>query len=572
MFCAVFSSSGHYRTFNVMDDTLLLRRYAENHSEAAFTELVQRHVNLVYFSALRRTQGDTHRAEEIAQHVFTTLARKATSLTSHTALTGWLYTTTQLAAGEFNRAELRRHLREQKAYAMNEDLSLSTSQDDWEQVRPVIDNALRDLETRDRDALLLRFFENRPYAEIGAALKVTENSARMRVDRALDKLRNALARRGITSTTAALTGALNVPASFAAPATLTQQLSTAALAGAATLGTSASLSLLLSTMISAKVTTLTTSAAALIALGVAVHQYQQLGASRTELTALTTRQTHLQALVNDLEWRLAAAREREARTAAENKELAAAKGVSVAANPLAAPKNPVTHDMVEARHAQAREFLRKGQHAEALTEFLWCFDTGMRQVEGYFLPRYGEVLHEIAELGKKYPPALDALRERRDAAEARLKVSGTDMGTGKDINQINHVLGEDARTFALFDSFGEDDPRRVHLVDTSIDRLIAARRYRELAKVMDYSGIPQWWEAMSQYARSPAPNEAAQQQRIRAVIEGGARQIETRAGAGEFVNASDLIERVLILDNSPETVAVIKQHLERAGHPELFKP
>ncbi len=555
-----------------MDDTLLLRRFVADRSEAAFAELVRRHLNLVYFTALRRTHGDAHRAEDVTQRVFTTLARKAPALTGHPALTGWLYTTTQFAAREENRAAWRRQQRETEAHAMNEISANRGREPAWEQVRPLIDDALAQLGPRDREALLLRFFENQPYAAISATLRLSENAARMRVDRALEKLRDALARRGVTSTAVALGGALAAPAAVAVPVGLAEQITNAALTSTAVTAAGASLTFvtLIKIMTSAKIAALTAGMLALVAAGVAVRQHRILAATRTEITALQGAQTHLQKLVDDLEWRLAAAREREANTAAANKELSAAKGLPAAADPLAAPANPVTHDMVEARHAKARELAAAGRSAEALAEFLWCFDTGMRQVEGYFLPRYSEVLAEIVALGKNYPPALDALRQRRDAAEARLKLSGTDMATGKDVNQINHILGDDERTFALFDSFGEDDPRRVHLVDTSIARLIEAKRYRELAKAMDYSSIPSWWEAMSQVARSPAPNDAIYEQRLHAIVEAGAAQIETRAGAGEFVQASDLIERVLVLDNSPKTVAAIKQHLARAGHSELF--
>lgn len=146
----------------MIDDILLLRRFVADRSEAAFAELVRRHLHLVYFAALRRTHGDTHRAADIAQRVFVTLARKASMLTRHPTLTGWLYTATQLAVSEDNRALWRRQQREQEAHAMNEARSESPREPQWEQVRPVLDDALQSLAPRDRDAVLLRFFEGRP--------------------------------------------------------------------------------------------------------------------------------------------------------------------------------------------------------------------------------------------------------------------------------------------------------------------------------------------------------------------------------------------------------------------------
>ena len=102
----------------MVDDTELLRRYATDRSEAAFAELVQRHINSVYRAALRQAGGNIHRAEDVTQTVFTILARKASSLTRHPALIGWLYTTTHFTMSELLRSERRRTNREQRAQAM----------------------------------------------------------------------------------------------------------------------------------------------------------------------------------------------------------------------------------------------------------------------------------------------------------------------------------------------------------------------------------------------------------------------------------------------------------------------
>lgn len=551
------------------EDTILLRRYAEQSDQAAFTELVSRHLNLVYFAALRRTAGDAHRAEEIAQTVFTQLARKAAALTGHPALSGWLHTATLLAAREIARAEARRRERERKAEAMNEPHSDMPRDVNWDEVRPIIDEALNELPATDREALLLRFFENRRYAEIGAALRLTENSARMRVDRAMEKLRLGLGRRGVTSTSVALGAVLAVPASMAAPAGLAQQISTAAVASAASAGAGLSFLTFLQLMTSAKIAAVSAGAVAALALGVAVQQHRALQTSRSAHAALEQKQAQTQKLVDSLESRLAVAYERAAhRTAAEGQQ--AGSAAAAQRNDPNTPPPAVTRDMVEARLQKAKNLAKSGDYAGALEEYLWCYDTGMRQVDGYFIIRYSSLLEEIAALGKSYPPALEALRVRRDAAEQRLAASGTDMAAGKDVGSINRVLGENERTFGLFDSLPEDDPRRAHLVDNNIGRLMKAQRYRELAKAMPYDDMPQVWEQMSDAVRAPAPNDAAAQARLRHIVEFGASQVELRAGAGDLVHASDMLERVLILDNSAETIASIKRHLERAGHPELI--
>lgn len=221
------------------DDDQLLRQYAEQGSNAAFAELVQRHLGLVYHAALRQLGGNTHQAQEVAQSVFTDLARKAGQLCGRPVLAGWLYTSTRFAAAQARRGERRRHLREQGAQAMNEILSDTTPVADWDRMRPVIDDALHALNEREREAVLLRFFEGCAFGEIGARHATSEDAARMRVDRALEKLRVELGRRGVTSTTAALALALGGQAVVAAPGGLATVVTGTALAGAASGGLTA---------------------------------------------------------------------------------------------------------------------------------------------------------------------------------------------------------------------------------------------------------------------------------------------------------------------------------------------
>lgn len=217
---------------NMPTDAELLRRYADANDEDAFRELVQRQVNLVYSVALRQVGGDAHLAQDVGQRVFTDLARKARVLSDRATLGGWLYRSTHFAASDVVRAERARHAREQEAQAMNELSDDPALRADWDKLRPVLDEAIGELGERERDAVVLRFLEARPFAEIGAALRVSEDAARMRVERALEKLRAALTRRGVTSTTAALGLALANQAGATAPAGLAASLSSAALAGA----------------------------------------------------------------------------------------------------------------------------------------------------------------------------------------------------------------------------------------------------------------------------------------------------------------------------------------------------
>jgi RNA polymerase sigma factor (sigma-70 family) len=224
------------------EDSDLLHRYADTGSQEAFAELVRRRIDLVYAVALRQTGGDRHRAEDATQAVFTDLARKARSLAQRPVLIGWLHRSARFAAAGAVRAELRRHAREEEAHTM-EKLHVDDARDaEWQKLRPVIDEALGEIDERDRDAILLRYFDGRPFGEIGARLRLTENATRMRVDRALDRLQAALAKRGITSTSAALALALGPQIGAAAPAGLAASVTGAALAvSAAPVGWFASL-------------------------------------------------------------------------------------------------------------------------------------------------------------------------------------------------------------------------------------------------------------------------------------------------------------------------------------------
>jgi RNA polymerase sigma factor (sigma-70 family) len=211
-------------------DAELLHRYAGQNDGRAFAELVQRHLGLVYATAQRGTGGRAHLAEEIAQKVFTDLARKSTSLCHHPALTAWLYRSARHAAQAVARAELRRQKLNETFATMPDNAAPPDSSLDWERLRPVLDEVMEELKERDRELMLLRFFEGLSFVEVGARLNLSENAARMRTERALDKLRLQLGRRGVTSTSAAL-GILMANQVFAAaPAGLAATVTTTTLA------------------------------------------------------------------------------------------------------------------------------------------------------------------------------------------------------------------------------------------------------------------------------------------------------------------------------------------------------
>jgi RNA polymerase sigma factor (sigma-70 family) len=211
-------------------NTDLLRSYAQDRSESAFTELVRRHIDLVYSAALRESRGNTSQAEDITQLVFAEVARQASKLSRHPALAGWLYTCVRHMNSNARRSETRRQRREREAQTMNELLSSDSPDPVWRQVQPELDDAMHELNETDRTAVVLRFFEDRSLKEVGLALGINENAARMRVDRALEKLQSLLAKRGITSTASGLAAAIVAGAVASAPTGLVASVVTGAMA------------------------------------------------------------------------------------------------------------------------------------------------------------------------------------------------------------------------------------------------------------------------------------------------------------------------------------------------------
>jgi RNA polymerase sigma factor (sigma-70 family) len=224
-------------------DSELIRDYARTGSESAFTELVRRHINLVFSAALRESHGDVPGAQDITQVVFAEAARRASRLCRHPALAGWLYTCVRRMSANARRADHRRQHREQEAHAMKELLSPDPTEGVWRQIEPVLDDAMHELGEIDRAAVVLRFFEGQTHKEVGLALGVSEGAARKRVDRSLEQLRAALATRGITSTAAGLTAALAFGAVVSAPSNLAATVAVGALAAAAS-GASTTITLL----------------------------------------------------------------------------------------------------------------------------------------------------------------------------------------------------------------------------------------------------------------------------------------------------------------------------------------
>ncbi len=313
-------------------DAQLLREFATCGVEAAFTELVHRHANLVYSAALRQVCSPDG-AAEIAQNVFLGLAHGAQALvprlSEEASLAGWLCRSTRNLSLNFRRDEFRRQSRQRKV--MEELRTPSEEASDWERLCRVLDESMSELNEADYDLLVLRFYKALDYRAVGAAMGLSDDAAQKRVSRALERLRRLLSRRGIRTSAAALSLVITANAVQAAPAGLAVTISSAALASIATPT---------STIIAAtKTIAMTTLQKSIITATVAVlatveiYQVRQSSQLREQVQTLRQQQAPLaeqnQQLLqerDDLKNKLAAARGASGQPSTSMNELAKLRG------------------------------------------------------------------------------------------------------------------------------------------------------------------------------------------------------------------------------------------------------
>ena len=311
-------------------DAQLLRDYAERGTEAAFAEIVTRHTDLVYSAALRQVYSPDL-ARDVTQGVFTDLARKArtvsANLSPEASLVGWLYRGTRFAARDLYRNETRRTQRERQA--MEQLHPTLETPPDWEHLRPVLDDAMSELDDTDRDAVLLRYFKNHDLRTVGANLGISDDAAQKRVSRAVERLRDFFAKRGVTVGASGLAVVISANAVQAAPVGLAVTISAAATLAGTTLTTTATVTATKAIAMTALQKTIVTATIAVLA-GVGIYEARQASQLRGQVQTLQQQQAgqiqQLQRERDDATNRLASLTDAIESKALDNSELLKLRG------------------------------------------------------------------------------------------------------------------------------------------------------------------------------------------------------------------------------------------------------
>lgn len=301
---------------NEESDIQLLRAYAKHRDENAFRQLILRHTDFVYSAALRQVNSAAM-AADLAQQVFTDLATKSPEVASKnngSSLAGWLHRATRYAILNHLRDDRRR--RDHERQAMEQLITNSDPAADWEQIRPVLDEALDLLTDDDREALLLRYFKNQDLRTVGTALGVSDDAAQKRVSRALEKLRDFFSKRKITVGAGSLGILLSANAVQFAPVGLSAKILVATSGITATAGMTMIHKILIAGF-----------AAAAIGSGIfSFHLQKQIGAMQQRHAALSQQITQLSQERDDAKNQLAAAQQAYERRQTNQDELLRLRG------------------------------------------------------------------------------------------------------------------------------------------------------------------------------------------------------------------------------------------------------
>jgi thioredoxin 1 len=224
--------------------------------------------------------------------------------------------------------------------------------------------------------------------------------------------------------------------------------------------------------------------------------------------------------------------------------------------------------LVQARFNLGQQLAQNGRDADALAQFLWCYDDGMKQAQDFTGVRVSFLLVDLDSLARHYTPAHDAMIQRRDLAKKLMTSDPSATSAAQDLAALNHYLGCDDATLAIFDNLPAASPLRQKLGFYVFDQLLAAKRYNDAVKAIPYADFMRTFGYMAQSMDKGPPQAADSMKSF--LVEDAAKEIEALAGANQLPAAKSLIAAVLKVDSSIKARSVLHDHLARAGHADLL--
>ena len=262
----------------------------------------------------------------------------------------------------------------------------------------------------------------------------------------------------------------------------------------------------------------------------------------------------------------------ESDNAALARAVATAEAVPAAlAKPAAAAVTTLTREAFDARVKRAVANAQDGEAGAALAELLACWELGKTRAGGLEPVHSTALLGAWTKLGENHPAALSVLQEKMEKARQRILGSPDDTEPLKELASMARALKDEQAMVALYDAIPEGDARRTKVAIYAADGLIAARRYREVLSGRSYGSMSSSFEMNSQFNTMPGATADIAERMKSYAVTSAAKNIEVLAGAGDLTHARELAGRVLALDGSEATRALLQKHLERAGQAGLLR-
>ncbi len=216
----------------------------------------------------------------------------------------------------------------------------------------------------------------------------------------------------------------------------------------------------------------------------------------------------------------------------------------------------------------------KGRDAEALAEYLWCFDHGLEANPSFTGVRVSFLLSNIKNLATHYPPAGKALITRRDERQDKVAAGATDTQTIMDLISLNNTLDQKEKNFAVFDRLPAGSMARGVILLISADQFLEAKRYADFLQGQDgktaFKLAVDRYNMMLDSMGKDSPMRGRMEEAMRQMtVTAGAHSFEALAGLKRNQDGKELAGQILKFDSSPATRTLLAEAAKRAGNAEL---